>query len=150
MADDLELSEIDARILRVLEEDGRASGAKLAEAVGVSSSTCQRRVKELEKKRVIRSYRAQIDPAALGRGCTVFAAVKLARPDAAKRRGFVKGAADLAAVTEIHHVAGPFDYLLRIELPDMASYGAFETEALGRVAGLGEITSLISLLRHDP
>ena len=52
---------------------------ELAEAVGLSPSSCQRRQRELERRGVIRGYHADIDPAVLGQSFAVFAAVQLQR-----------------------------------------------------------------------
>ena len=56
----------DEKLLRSLQRDARATSLKLAEAVGLSPSSCQRRQRELEARGIIRCYRAEIDPAVLG------------------------------------------------------------------------------------
>ena len=60
------LEKTEAAILKLLEEDGRLSYAELGEKVGLSKSPCWSRVRELERRGVIRRYRAEIDPAAVG------------------------------------------------------------------------------------
>ena len=60
------LEKTETAILRLLEEDGRLSYAELGEKVGLSKSPCWSRVRDLEQRGVIRRYRAEIDPAAVG------------------------------------------------------------------------------------
>ena len=57
---------LDRKILAALENDGRLTVTELAEQVGLSLSPCHRRVRALEESGVIRGYRAELDPAALG------------------------------------------------------------------------------------
>ena len=58
--------DINARILRALQSDGRMSNLDLAERVGLSPSACLRRVQELERDGVITGYRAVVDPGKTG------------------------------------------------------------------------------------
>lgn len=63
-----EIDLFDRRILAALQQDGRMTSVALAEIVHLSPSQCARRVQRLEEMGVIRSYRAVLDPAALGLG----------------------------------------------------------------------------------
>ena len=60
------LDAIDVRILRVLASDGRCTMAALAREVGLSPPSVTERVRRLEEAGVIRGYRAEVNPAALG------------------------------------------------------------------------------------
>ena len=63
---DFGLDAIDRRILDRLQENGRVSNVELANDVGISSSPCWRRVRELEQRGVISGYVALVDAAAVG------------------------------------------------------------------------------------
>ena len=77
----IRLDRIDRRILRNLLTDGRMTNVELARRVGISAPPCLRRVRALEEAGIIRGYRADLAPEALGYGVTVFAQVGLpARP----------------------------------------------------------------------
>ena len=56
------LDRIDRNILRELQRNGRISNVELAKRVGLSPTPCLERVKRLEKKKVIKSYTALLDP----------------------------------------------------------------------------------------
>ena len=62
----VDLDEFDRRIIAALVEDGRMTVTDLAEAVGLSKTPCQVRLKRLQQAGVIRGFRAIIDPAKLG------------------------------------------------------------------------------------
>lgn len=132
---------INDRILRTLAADGRISNLDLSERVGLSPSACLRRVQELERRGVIRGYRARLDPDQTGRGFVVYVAVGLAEHSKAAQEGFERAMARAAEVAECHNVAGAFEYLLRVETADLASYKAFHTDHLGTVPHVRSITS---------
>src|SRR5260370_38357297 len=83
----IELDQIDRRIIRALQDDGRMSNLDLAAQVGLSPTPCNRRVKRLEEAGVIKRYAAIIDPAAFGLGVGVVVNVKptTQNPDAAQK-----------------------------------------------------------------
>ncbi len=140
-----EIDAYDAKILRVLQRNGRATSNELAEAVGLSPSSCQRRQRELEERGIVRGYRADIDPAVLGQALTVFAAVQLQRHERNEVQAFQKAAVLLPEVLEAHHIAGAFDYLLRIAVADLAAYEAFHADRLTTLPGVANITSYIAM-----
>ena len=133
----------DEKILRVLQQDGRMTSIELAEAVGLSPSSCQRRQRELEQRGVIRGYHADVDPAVLGQSLAVFAAVQLQRHVRSDVQSFQKAVKQLPEVLEVHHIAGAFDYLLRVAVSDLASYETFHADCLTALPGVAHITSYV-------
>jgi Lrp/AsnC family transcriptional regulator, leucine-responsive regulatory protein len=67
------------KILHVLSREGRIANQDLAARVGLSPSACLRRVQELERRGVIRGYRAMLDPALTGKGFVAYVTVSLSR-----------------------------------------------------------------------
>ena len=55
------MEEQDQRILAYLQKHGRATNQELADAVGMSTSACWRRVRALEELGVIGGYAALVD-----------------------------------------------------------------------------------------
>lgn len=117
------------------------SNLDLAERVGLSPSACLRRVQELERRGVIRGYRARLDPEQTGRGYVVYVAIGLGEHSKAAQTRFEQAMEAAPQVTECHNVAGAFEYLLRVETPDLAAYKVFHTDHLGTVPGVRTITS---------
>jgi len=138
-----DLDDISRRILRALRRDGRISNIDLAAEAGLSPSACLRRVQDLERRGIIRGYRARIDPAQTGRGYLVYVAVALAEHSKSAQAGFERAMQGATEVVECHNIAGAFEYLLRVEVGDMAAYKRFHTEVLGTVPAVRSITSHI-------
>lgn len=135
----------DRVILDLLRRDGRAAVAEMASATGLSASACSRRLRRLEDTRVIRGYRAIIDPQADGRGLTAFVAVRLVRHQREHIQGFQQGVRAIDEVIECHHVTGNFDYLLRVEVTDLAAYERFHADKLAALHNVAQVTTYISM-----
>ena len=138
-----ELDQIDRKILRKLERDGRVSNTELARRVGLSSSACLRRVRELERNSTILGYRAVLNREVLGSGFTALVAVGLARHRKEDQLDFERMIVAAPQVRECHNVSGTIEYILRVEVSDLASYKHFHTEVLGMVPQVSSITSYI-------
>jgi len=136
-----EIDAIDRRILRELTTDGRVSNVELARRVGLSPSACLRRVQELERSGVIKGYRAVIDREALGTGFVAFITVGLSDHSKASQTAFEQSIARAPEVLECHSITGTVEYLLRVEVANLAAYKAFHTDVLGT---LPQVNSLIS------
>ena len=99
-----EIDQFDEKILRALQLDARKTSFELAEVVGLSPSSCQRRQRDLEQRGIIRGYRPDIDPAVLGQSFTIFAAVQLERHVRSDVQAFQKAVTQLPGVLEVHHI----------------------------------------------
>ncbi|MEJ6401473.1 Lrp/AsnC family transcriptional regulator [Yoonia sp. 2307UL14-13] len=113
----------------------------MADKVGLSPSACLLRVQDLERRGVIKGYRARLDPAQTGRAYVVYVAVGLAEHTKAAQEGFERAMQAAEEVTECHNVAGAFEYMLRVEVADLPAYKAFHTDILGTVPHVRSITS---------
>jgi len=141
----IEIDAINSRILLVLESDGRITNAELAQKVGLSPSACLRRVQELERCGLIKGYRAVLDRSRMGAAITVFVMVGLSGHLKKHARAFEQAMAGAPEVRECHNVTGAIEYILRVEVSDLAAYKAFHTDTLGTLAQVASITSHICL-----
>lgn len=111
------LDAVDDAILRELEEHGRITNHELAGRVGVAPSTCLGRVRELQRRGVIRGIHADVDPAAVGLGLQAMIAVRLRAHVREQVEAFRASAPGLPGVLALFHVSGADDYLLHVALP---------------------------------
>ena len=132
-------------ILDLLRRDGRATVGEMARATGLSASSCSRRLRRLEDQQVIRGYRAIVDPKADGRGLTAFVGVRLVRHQREHIQRFREGVRTIAEIVECHHVTGNFDYLLRVEVPDLPAYERFHADRLSALHNVGQVVTYISM-----
>lgn len=131
------------KILQILTEDGRISNIDLAERVGLSASACLRRVQELERSGVITGYRAVLDRPAMGIGFIAYIAVGLSDHTKYAQEAFERSISRSPEVKECHNITGSIEYLLRVEVSDLASYKFFHTEVLGTLAQVSSITTYV-------
>src|SRR5437868_15155295 len=95
-----ELTAIDRRILRALQEDGRITIQAIADRVGLSASPCLRRIRRMEDAGVIAGYSATVSQIAVGLPVSVFVSIKLERQRAAQLDRFAAVIADWPEIME--------------------------------------------------
>jgi DNA-binding Lrp family transcriptional regulator len=141
----IELDAISRKILQALEQDGRISNTDLAAKVGLSASACLRRVQDMERKGLIKGYRAVLDPAVRGAAITIFVMVGLSEHLRKDALAFEQAVAHAPEVRECHNITGSVEYLLRVEVADLAAYKDFHADILGTLPQVSSITSHICL-----
>ena len=111
------LSDVDRRILALLQADGRRALADIGREVGLSTAAVKRRVDRLEASGVIRGYAAVIDAGRLGLGIEAIAEIYCAERTApADVLATVQGIPEVvSAVT----VSGEPDAVLRLQVGDV-------------------------------
>jgi DNA-binding Lrp family transcriptional regulator len=139
------LDRIDRRILRELQAEGRITNVELARRAGISAPPCLRRVRALEAAGVIRGYHADLTPAALGFGITVFAQVGLASQAEADLIAFERLIAGWQEVREAYMLAGETDFLLKIVAADWDSYQRFLSSKLTSATNVSHVKSALAL-----
>jgi Lrp/AsnC family leucine-responsive transcriptional regulator len=112
----VQLSSTDARLLGILQADGRRSYADLGADLGMAGPSAHERVKKLEARGVIRGYSADVNPSVIGLGVLAFTWVTQAPGTVATDL-----TGDFAAIPELeecHHITGEADYLVKIRARD--------------------------------
>ena len=103
---------VDARLLELLQQDGRMSQHDMAQDVGLSDPAVADRLRKLEERGVLRGFTALLDPKKLGRDVTAFIAVGIGGsrfyPD------FRKRVLEHPEVLECHSVTGQGSHLLKV------------------------------------
>jgi Lrp/AsnC family leucine-responsive transcriptional regulator len=132
------IDKIDAKILRVLQKDGRISNLKLAEEVHLSPTAVLERVKRLTRDGFILGYEARLDPAKLGAGLLVFVEILLDRTVRDVMDNFKAAVQVRPEILECHLVAGGFDYLLKTRVADMTAYREFIGSVIWTLPGVRE------------
>ncbi|HEJ6930143.1 Lrp/AsnC family transcriptional regulator [Serratia sp. Lou2A] len=130
------MDEIDNRILRELQKDGRIPNNVLAEKVGLSPSPCLRRVKQLEESGAIDRYVAIINPVTLGLNLSIFVRIWLDSQGEETVEHFCREIRLLPEVVECHLMVGDCDFLLRVVAADLNAYRQFQIKHLARIKGV--------------
>ncbi len=133
-----DLDRTDRRILQQLQEDGRISNLKLAEAVSLSPTAVLARVQRLTREGYILGYEARLNPRLLGAGMLVFVEVLLDRTTPNVFEQFKAAVQVRPEILECHMVAGGFDYLVKTRVADMEAYRQFAGTVLWQLPGVRE------------
>lgn len=112
----------DFKILELLQLDAAMPVAEIAEQIGLSTTPCWRRIRNLEESGVIRRRVAVLDAQKINAGVTVFVGVKAGRHAADWLDIFAAAVKDIEEVLEVYRLSGEIDYLLKIVVPDIAAY----------------------------
>jgi DNA-binding Lrp family transcriptional regulator len=139
------MDSMDRAIIAELMRDGRIPNVELAERVHLTPGPCLRRVQRLEQEKVIRGYRAVVDPAALDRGFEVILDVELTVFDRETVYAFEEAMAAMNEVVEMHRLFGSPDYFVRIAVKDLPAYESFLTERVMSLPGLQKVSSRFTM-----
>ncbi len=140
-----ELEPGDRRILAALQRDGRLSNQALADEVGMSTSACWRRVRQLEQQGIITRYAALLDVDKAGFQFAALVMVTLSRHDASEVTRFISAVRDRPEVLDCYAVTGEADYHLRVVCRDKAAYNRFLDEFMFRLPGLAHVRTQLIL-----
>lgn len=135
----------DLELLKLLQQEGRATNAALGEKVHLSTSQVSRRVQRLEEAQVIGQYAALLDPEIVGLGVEAFTFVTLGRHGETHGDAFERAMRDMPEVLECISVTGEADYIVRVISPDLAAFSEFMMKQLLRLPGVINIKSSITL-----
>ena len=147
MESSFELDPTDLRILESLQSDASLSNQSLAAQVHVSPATCLRRVKRLAQAGIIEKTVAILSPQRLGHGLTAIVEVTLDRQSAEALAAFEARAVAEDAVRQCHRVSPGPDFVLTIQLADMAAYHALVERLFTQDANVRNVKAFFSVRR---
>lgn len=139
------MDQIDRKIVRALQQDGRMTVLDLAEKVGLSPTPCARRLDRLRRDKVITGYSAQVDPEKLGFGVTIFVSVELEKQDRNAIDAFERAILRCDEVMECYLMTGSRDILLRVVASDLTAFDAFLENRLMQIPGIRNLRSNFAL-----
>ena len=137
------MDSIDWAILRALKENGRATASEISGKVCLSIPAVAERIRKLERAAVIERYTLKINREKTPFRLLAFVFVTLedTRQIAAFREAIIRQ----ACVLECHHIAGVYDYLLKVLVEDAAALEYFLTETLKSIPGVTKSNTFLSL-----
>ncbi|MBL6929835.1 MAG: Lrp/AsnC family transcriptional regulator [Rhodospirillales bacterium] len=141
----VKLDEIDRRILRDLQNNGRITNVELARRAGISAPPCLRRVRVLEEAGLIQGYHAELEPKALGFNVMVFAQVGLESQAENDLEAFEELVQQWPQVRECFMLAGEADFLLKVVAEDWDDYQRFLTTKLTTAPNVSHVKSALSI-----
>ena len=113
--DDL-VDAVNRRLLLELQADARLSLAELGRRVGLSAPAVGERLQRLQEAGVVRGYRAELDPGAVG---FTLSAVLRVRPAARELKTVADVARRTPEVVECHRITGEDCFVMKLHLRDV-------------------------------
>jgi Lrp/AsnC family transcriptional regulator, leucine-responsive regulatory protein len=135
------LDATDKRILVLLQENAHYTNKEIAARLGMSTTPVYERIKRLEEQGYIQRYTALLDAHKLGYHLVAYCNVQLKEHAQGYLQQFETEVQSLAEVVECYHIAGMFDYLLKVVVRDMASYQDFIVNKLAALDNIGNVQS---------
>jgi len=143
----MQIDDLDARILRLLQRDASHSVADLAEAAHSSPATVWRRLRNLEEAGIIGPPVRLVDPARVGRGMDVFVQVRMKSQDSATRAGFQRAMEAEPTIIEVYSISGDWDYLLHLLVRDVADLESILMAHILNQPGVASTSTVFALRR---
>lgn len=143
----MEIDAFDRRILALLQKDSRTPQRDIGEAVHLSASAVNRRIAAMEASGVITGNVAVVDAARVGRPISIIVEVavqneRLDLLDAVKRR-FIA----CPAVQQVYYVTGESDFVLVIQVADMAEYERLTRELFFAESNVKSFRTMVAMER---
>ena len=136
------MDSIDRRLIELLRGNARASYAELARQVGLSSPAVHERVAKLESSGVIRAYRADVAPEALGLGVT--ALIGIVQRSGVEIDELAGTLSDLPEIEACYFMAGEESFLLKVRVGTIAELERLIVR-LHRIRGVANTRTTIAL-----
>lgn len=144
------MDKLDARILSILQNNGRASAAEIGEVVGLSVSATHRRIKQLEDAGVIERYAAVLSGESLGYTTDFYVEIALQSQSEDVLAAFEEAVMRSPDIVECHLMTGAFDYLLRVATRGPSDYERVHRHALSALPGVMRMQSSLVLRTIRP
>lgn len=130
------IDDIDARILRELEHDGRMSYRELGEIVGLSPTAAAARVERLTTAGIIEGFGVRINRPALGDVLHAFIDIKFTQSSV--KGQFLDMIRSIDKIVSARHITGPFDCALDAWVSSPEELG----ELLGSLKATGNVAEI--------
>ena len=135
------MDELDRKIIQILQENGRASNARIARDVGVSEGTVRRRLQSLLQEGIIKVV-ALPDPEVLGYNTEALVGIQV---DPDKIDDVALQLAGLKESSWVSVTTGSFDIFSWVTLPSSEDLGNFLKSEVGTIAGVRRTETFVSL-----
>lgn len=133
---------IDRKIANIVQKNGRSSSAEIAEAVGVSVSTANERVRRLAASGIIKGWHAQLSPSRVGAN---LCALILIDVDYDGEKETTSQLASFDEIQEIHHISGAHSYMVKIRVADTNALQKFLNTKVKPLKAISRTESFIVL-----
>lgn len=134
---------IDLKLLSLLQAEGRTSNEKLGDAIGLSVSAVNERIKKLQKQGIVLGWEARISPQKVG--LDVLAFIHILLGEKIDEGLFLKKVEKVPEILECHHITGDWSYLLKVRCKTISHFESILGEKIKVIPGVLRTQTLIAL-----
>lgn len=138
------MDEIDSAILNELKQNGRASASEISKRVSLSVPAVGERIRKMEQAGTIQKYTVRLNRQQLGQHLLAFIFVNIDKNE--NIEPFREAIVQFSCVLECHHVAGEYDYLLKVAATDTQALEVFLSQSLKKISGVVRSNTIITLI----
>jgi Lrp/AsnC family transcriptional regulator, leucine-responsive regulatory protein len=137
------MDDMNTSILQALKVNGRATASEISKKVNLSIPAVSERIRKMEQAGVIEKYTVKVNRRKSDRALLAFVLVTLDKPENIER--FTSAVVKFDAVLECHHVAGEYDYLLKVCVADAEALDGSLSGSLKKIKGIVRSNTIIAL-----
>lgn len=143
------MDQIDRQIIGILNTNGRAKVTEISNQVNLSIPAVSDRIRNLEDSGIIKQYSLILDSKRMGYGLSAYIFVSIDTPENTDL--FRKSIMETKEVLECHHIAGEYDYMLKVLVEDTDALESFISSTLKRLKGVNRSRTVINLstIKHE-
>ncbi len=147
----LKIDELDIKILQLLQENAKYTIKEISSHLHLTPTPVFERIKKLEAEGIITGYEAQLNRKKLGKNLLVYCQVVLESHHQDKIKTFEKDVLQFSEILECHHIAGNYDYMMKILVDNMDNYQDFIKNKLASLENIGKVQSsfVMSEIKSD-
>ena len=138
----IHLDERDLAILRILQQNARATVKEIADQINLSTTPVHERIKRLESQGVIKQSATLLQPAKVQKGLMVICYVSLKQHNKSAGAKFIKSILEMPEVIECYNISGEFDFMLKVVAEHMDDYYHFHVNKLSQAENIGHLQSV--------
>ena len=134
---------VSLKILKILQKKARIPNVEVARQVGMAPSAVLERIRKLEKQGFIDGYEVRLNPKRFAKSLVAFVRVKIKKPGDEKKIG--AKLTRIAAVQEVHYVAGEDAFLVKVRAADIEDLGGLIRDKIAAIASVRSTQTAIVL-----
>jgi DNA-binding Lrp family transcriptional regulator len=136
------LDDKDLAILRILQQNARATVREIAGQVKLSTTPVHERIRRLETQGVIRQYATLLNPNLVNKGLMVICYVSLRQHNKSAGSKFIKSIMEMPEIIACYNISGEFDFMLKVVAENMDDYYHFHVNKLSQAENIGQLQSV--------
>ena len=136
------MDSIDVRILELLKKNSRIKFSEIKEDIHLSLPAISERIRKLEDQGYIDQYTVKLNRQKMGYNMLSFVLVNISEKEAIDQ--FIEMVATMDNILECHHLAGEYDYLVKIATRDSEELGDFVSKSLKALPGFDAVLSYMT------